>query len=143
MRMTLAASAAAIAVSALVPVLGPVGAMEVTPTRPPIVARTESATEWVGFAVSPQGRVFRSDYTGVEANVRAQAKNDCEETTLRTCKAIAVTTSADIAVITCGQGGRVASFLGGSKLGYARDIAIDKAAQSNFRAENCRTVANY
>ena len=120
--------AAAVLLSVLVP--GLVSAAEVT-AQPPS-NRIASSTGWVGFAVSPNQRVFKSEALTSEAAASNAAKDECETTTLRTCKAIAVTENADVSVVGCSFRGRSESFLAAQK-----GIALDKANQQGFADSSC------
>lgn len=100
-------------------------------------------TEWLGFAVSPQGRVFYSDPTYDEDEAREAAISYCAKQSLRSCRAIAVPIDADVTVIKCQNGSSFDSFIGGSKLGFETDIAYDKAAQEGWSRRQCRVVFTY
>src|SRR4051812_23132146 len=56
-----------------------------------------SGTQWVGLAASPNGRVFQSNgFT--ESGARSAIKSQCEQTSGRTCRAIAVPDQWDVVV---------------------------------------------
>ena len=120
--------AAAVLLSVTVPRL--VSAAEVTAQHPS--NRIVSSTGWLGFAVSPNQRVFKSEALASEAGARNSAKNECETTTLRNCKAIAVTENADVSAVGCSYRGRSESFLAAQK-----GIALDKANEQGFADSSC------
>src|SRR6516162_1199628 len=120
--------AAAVLLSVTVP--GLVSAAEVT--SQPRSDRIVSSTGWVGFAVSPNQRVFKSEALTSETAARNAAKNECDTTTLRTCKAIAVTENADVSAVGCSFRGRSESFVAAQK-----GIALDKANQQGFADSSC------
>ena len=120
--------AAAVLLSVMVP--GLASAAEVT--AQPRSDRIASATGWVGFAVSPNQRVFKSEALASEAGARNSAKNECETTTLRNCKAIAVTENAEVSAVGCSYRGRSESFLAAQK-----GIALDKANEQGFADSSC------
>ena len=120
--------AAAVLLSVMVP--GLVSAAEVT-SQPPSKTIV-SSTGWVGFAVSPNQRVFKSEALGSETAARNAAKTECDTTTLRTCKAIAVTQNADVSAVGCSFRGRSESFVAAQK-----GIALDKANQQGFADSSC------
>jgi hypothetical protein len=110
----------------------PAFAVELTPPPPPV-------TKWIGYAVSPTGRVFRSYVRFNEAQVRAEARAECEAITLRSCPAaIAVQPTSYVVAIVCGR----EAFIGGSNidLGAASWIANNKATQARGYAPSCRNV---
>jgi hypothetical protein len=113
------------------------------PTGTPGFAHSTEGISWVGVAVSSNKRVFRIQDQGGETSARAAVRNHCEQTTGRTCKTMAVPASWDVVILNCAQDGRSDLFLGGSNQGYARDIAIDKAAASRFLPSNCSDLYNY
>lgn len=131
--------AGAVVLTFLIPSL--VSAAEVTPqsSRGPIVG----TTGWLGFAVSPNRRVFKSEPREVENDARNIAKNECERTTLRTCSVIAVPESADVSAVGCTYGGRSESFVGGSSQDAQTDIALGKARDRGFPASSCVEFYTY
>jgi len=109
-------------------------------TDPPIVARGDPGTSWVALAVSPNGRVFRSNSFNTEEAARRSARNECEQTSGRTCRdTMSVPENWDVIVLRCA--GR--NFLGGSGQGTAYDNALGKAVAQGFNADRCRQIANY
>ena len=120
--------AAVVLLSVTVP--GLVSAAEVT--SQPQSNRIVSSTGWMGFAVSPNRRVFQSEALASETAARNAAKNECETTTLRTCKAIAVTEKADVSAVGCSYRGRSESFVDAQK-----GIALDKANEQGFADSSC------
>jgi hypothetical protein len=112
-------------------------AEEVTPTSNRIVDTT--STMWIGYAVSPTRRAFRSDPRQGEISARNAAKNECETTSLRTCTVIAVpeNSSTDVSAVGCTHQGRSKSFVGGSRMDQQRRIALDKANNERFPDSSC------
>jgi hypothetical protein len=111
------------------------------PQSPRIAGNTGKS--WLGFAVSPSRRVFKSDALGREIDARNTAKKECETTTLRTCYVIAVPESADVSAVGCTYGGRSESFLGGSALNAQKDIALNKAKGAGFPESTCAEFYTY
>jgi hypothetical protein len=122
--------AAAVLLSVMVP--GLVSATEVV-TPQPRSDRIVSSTGWLGFAVSPTRRVFKTEALTSETAARNAAKNECEKTTLRTCNAIAVTEKVDVSAVVCNYRGRSESFVGGAQQG----IALDKANAQGYPDSSC------
>jgi hypothetical protein len=120
--------AAAVLLSVTVPGLAPAAEVTSHPSSKAIA----SSTGWVGFAVSPNQRVFKSEPLASETAARDAAKHECDTTTLRTCKAIAVTQNADVSAVGCSFRGRSESFVAGQK-----GIALDKANQQGFADSTC------
>jgi hypothetical protein len=132
-----------------------VGAVILTCTIPRLVAAAEvtpqsgrriegnTSTSWLGFAVSPNGRAFKSVPQGGEFSARNIAKNECETTTLRTCSVIAVPESTDVSAVVCTYHGRSESFVGGSALNAQLEIALDKARNRGFPASSCVEFYTY
>jgi hypothetical protein len=102
-------------------------------------AHSPGGVEWTGFAASPNGRVFQTDYNSpTEEGARMAARALCERATARTCAStISVPNDFDVVAVSCG--GRV--FFGASKLGLEEAAAFDKAARAGF--VSCRVVARY
>jgi hypothetical protein len=112
-------------------------AIEVGPHRVPL-----PTAEWVGYSVSPNGRVFQSQVFDDEMLAKAAARAECSSTSLRTCEwlaTIAVSPSSYVIAINCG---RKESFIGGSNIdgGAALWIAHNKARSRNWSPANCRQV---
>ena len=104
----------------------------------PVVAST--GTSWVALAASPNGRVFRSQVFDNEERARTAVRNECEQTSGRTCRdTMSVPENWDVIVLRCGS----QNFLGGSGQGVAYDIALGKAAERGFSADRCQQIANY
>ena len=124
----------AVALTFMIPSL--VSAAEVTPQSPPnrIVGTTGSL--WLGFAVSPNRRVFKSEPQQGEIGARNIAKKECE-TTLRTCSVIAVPEGTDVSAVGCTYRGRSNSFLGGSAVNTQTQIALGKAKEKGFPESAC------
>ena len=101
---------------------------EVTAKLSPTPTIPTSPTQWLGFAVSTNGRVFESDQDSSEGTARQKAKGECEETSGRTCKAIAVPQDWSVSVVVCN--GRY--FVGGSANATARDVAEGKASDNGL-----------
>jgi hypothetical protein len=111
-----------------------------TTTTPPVLARGDSGTSWVALAASPNGRVFQSESFNSEESARRAARNECEQTSGRTCgNTMSVPDNWDVVVLRCGG----QNFLGGSAQGVAYDIALGKAADQGFSADRCRRIASY
>jgi hypothetical protein len=132
--------AGAVVLTFMIPSL--VSAEEVTPHTPNRIIDMTGAL-WVGFAVSPHRRVFKSEPQQGEISARSIAKNECETTSLRTCSVIAVPEGTDVSAIGCKYNGRSASFLGGSALNAQTQIAIDKARDQGFPASSCVEFYTY
>jgi hypothetical protein len=127
--------------SFLIPSLA--SAEEVTPqSRSNRIVNT-TGTMWLGFAVSPNRRPFKSEPLANEMSARNSAKNECETTTLRTCSVIAVPEMADVSAIGCTYNGRSKSFLGGSRQEAQRRMALDKANSEGFPASSCVEFYTY
>jgi hypothetical protein len=127
--------AGAVVLSFMIPSL--VFAEEVTPqSRSNRIVNT-TGTMWLGFAVSPNRRAFKSEPQQGETGARNAAKNECETTTLRTCSVIAVPEMADVSAVGCTYKGRSKSFLGGSRQDAQRRIALDKANSEGFPDSSC------
>ena len=110
--------------------------------KPPQRFATLPRADWVGYSVSPNGRVFQSQVLDNEMLAKATARVECSSTSLRTCEwlgTIAVSPSSYVVAINCG--GRE-SFIGGSNidLGAALWIANHKARSRNWSPANCRQV---
>lgn len=129
--------AGAVVLTFMIPSL--VSAGEVTPQSPRIVG----TTGWLGFAVSPNRRVFKSEAQQGEIRARNIAKNECETATLRTCSVIAVPESADVSAVGCTYGGRSESFVGGSAQNAQNQIALDKARNNGFPSSSCIEFYTY
>jgi hypothetical protein len=114
-------------------------AEEVTP-RP---QRSQSSPSvgyigWLGFAVSPGGRVWKSSEPLKDENsARNDAKNACETTTIVTCNAIAVKETDDISVVKCNYNGRKGSFVGGSHLNKQTEVSFVSARAWGFPESTC------
>jgi hypothetical protein len=134
--------AGAVVLSFLIPSL--VSGGEVTPQRPQtprIVASTGAS--WLGFAVSPNRRAFKSEPQQGEIRARNIAKNECETTTLRTCSVIAVPEGADVSAVYCSYSGRSESFVGGSAQNAQKEIALGKARDRGFPEYSCVEFYTY
>lgn len=131
--------AGAVVLSVMVPSV--VHAAEVTPqtrsNRGATTTGTTVGTMWLGFAVSPNQRVFMSEGQRAETAASNAAKNECESTTLRTCNVIAVPEAADVSAVGCSYGGRSKSFLGGSTQAAQKRIALDKANREGYPDSSC------
>jgi hypothetical protein len=119
-------------------------AEEVTPPR---ISRhlynyggDDNVTTWLGIAASSNGRVFQNIDRSGEVVARDSAQSQCEQTTGRTCRAIAVPVSWQVAVVSCRQAGAVAAFVGGSAQNASERIALDKGNKAGFYDRNCRTI---
>jgi hypothetical protein len=133
--------AGAVVLSFMIPSL--VSAEEVTPQTPPNRVVSTTGTSWLGFAVSPNRRAFKSEALDNETRARNAAKNECETTTLRTCYVIAVPEMADVSAIGCTYNGRSKSFLGGSRQDAQKRIALDKANNEGFPDSSCVEFYTY
>ena len=105
-----------------------------------VVAR--ESPSWVALAVSPNGRVFQSESFNGEESARNAARNECENTSGRTCRdTISVPNQWDVIVLRCGG----QNFLGGSApgMGMAYDNALAKAVDKGVSAGRCQQIANY
>jgi len=102
--------------------------------RPPIMAE---GADWVGYAAAPSARVFRATNAVGEVAARTQARAECERATGRTCNAIAVPVDWPVVVLNCAN---KVSFVGGSPLGNAVDVARLKAQRAGFYADECIQV---
>jgi hypothetical protein len=121
-----------------------VSAGEVTPGGPVHGGSINSTSSmWLGFAVSPNRRVFKSDPNVAEIAARNAAKNECEATTIRTCNAIAVPEAADVAAVGCTYNGRSNSFVGGSAQDAQLRIALNKANDAGFPDSSCIEFYTY
>jgi hypothetical protein len=132
--------AGAVALVVMIPSL--VSAAEVTPaqSRP---NRVVGSIGWIGFAVSPNRRVFKSEPQQGEIGARSIAKNECETATLRTCSVIAVPESTDVSAVGCTYGGRSESFVGGSVVNRQTQVALDKARNEGFPESTCVEFYTY
>jgi Domain of unknown function (DUF4189) len=120
-------------------------AEEVTPARNKSIYNKgdgggDNVTTWLGFAASSNGRVFQNIDRSGEAVARDAARSECEQTTGRTCQAIAVPISWQVAAVACRRAKAVAAFVGGSAQEAAERIALDKGNQAGFVDSNCRTI---
>jgi len=123
-----------------------VSATEVTPSRRlyDIVSPSGGPTEWMGFAASWNGRIFQHNSNPAsEVAARDGARSECEQTTGRTCRAIAVPTGWQVVAISCQRSGDADAFVGGSGQDAAERVALDKANDAGFRDGNCRVIYNY
>jgi hypothetical protein len=98
--------------------------------------------KWVGYSVSPNGRVFQSQVFDDEMLAKATARAECSSTSMRTCDwlgTIAVSPSSYVIAINCG---RKQSFIGGSNIdgGAALWMAHNKARSRNWSPAHCRQV---
>ena len=109
------------------------------------IARPASSVEWVGFAVAPNGRVFKSDPVQREGVARNSANDECAQATLRSCAAIAVFASTDVIAVSCSSGRKTGGYIGGSNIdmGAARWLAFDKAKKAGFDESDCSIVFTY
>jgi hypothetical protein len=98
---------------------------------------------WLGFAVSPNRRAFKSEAKQGETSARNAAKNECETTVLRTCYVIAVPEMADVSAVGCTYNGNSKSFLGGSRQDQEKRIALDKANREGFPDSSCVEFYTY
>jgi hypothetical protein len=132
--------AGAVAVAFMLPCL--VSAEEVTPggSRGSI---SSTSSMWLGFAVSPNRRVFKSGANVAEMAARNAAKSECEATTLRTCNVIAVPEAADVAAVGCTYNGRSNSFVGGSAQDAQLRVALNKANEAGYPDSSCVEIYNY
>ncbi len=103
----------------------------------------DATTVWYGFAVSRNGRGFKSDGGISEADERASARSECENASGRTCVAISVPESWKVVGLHCGNGSGLSAFVGGSYQGLAKDVALDKARDAGFSESQCIEVLNY
>jgi hypothetical protein len=100
-----------------------------------------SSTRWVGFAASPNGRVFRANGVS-EAVVRSNVRSECEQTSGSTCRTLIVPVQWDVVALRCG--GRAAFFGGsGPGEGNASWIASEKARQSGYSDSQCKQIFSY
>lgn len=132
--------AAAAALLFVVPVSASAFEYNTTPpnTAPPVVARGDPGTSWVGLAVSPNGRVFQSESFNSEESARTSARRECEQTSGWTCRdTMSVPDFWAVSVLRCGN----QNFLGGSTEGMAYSIALAKAAAEGISADRCRQIA--
>jgi hypothetical protein len=105
---------------------------------------TEMATEWIGVAASPNGRVYGVTNQSSEAVARNAAKFACEQETGRTCAAIAVPMSWDVVVMTCGRPGRLpVPIVAGSGQNAALQNALYKAIDAGVDPYTCREIYSY
>ncbi len=110
----------------------PALAVEVTPAPGP--AARLSKPSWVGFAVSPTGRVFTQP-SAEEDRARVFARRECEGATETKCSAIAVPKSWKVAAAQCGR----TAFIAGVPFGSALPLARQKALAAGVRIP-CRQV---
>jgi len=107
--------------------------VEVTPS----IARatpSDQGVDWVGWAVAPTGRTFKGDASASEDEARARARRGCEQAVGRTCSAIAVPGNWDVVAVNCAPN---LSFIGGSPLGNAEEVARYKAQKAGFDRSDC------
>jgi hypothetical protein len=134
--------AGAVAIALIIPCLG--SAEEVTPGGPRHGGSINSTSSmWLGFAASPNRRVFKSEANTAEFAARNAAKSECEATTLRTCNVIAVPEAADVVVVGCTYNGRSNSFVGGSAQDAQLRIALNKANEAGYPDSSCVEIYTY
>jgi hypothetical protein len=125
----------AVAACTLALIIVPFGASaEEMPIGPPIRA----GVDWNGWAAA-QGRVFRQGADDEDV-ARSLARTECERATGRSCRgAIAIPDDGSwaVSVLYCGN---TASFVGGSPLGNARDVAEEKAGRAGFSPRDCAQI---
>jgi hypothetical protein len=126
-------SGSILAAAVLLSVVGPGLASAAEITSQPRSDRIVSSTGWLGFAVSPTRRVFKSEALTSETAARNAAKNECEKTTSRTCNATAVTAKVDVSAVVCSYRGRSESFVGDAQKGNA----LDKANAQGYPDSSC------
>jgi hypothetical protein len=101
-------------------------------------------TKWIGVAASPDGKVFEVANRTNEAAARNSAKFECEQSTARTCAAIAVPMTWDVVAVTCARPGRSSiPIVAGSGQNAAIEVALDKAATAGLPAARCTQVYEY
>jgi hypothetical protein len=133
--------AGAVALTFMIPSL--VSAGEVTPEPRSNRTILTTSSMWLGFAVSPTQRAFKSEAKQAESGARNAAKNECETTTLVTCYVIAVPEMADVSAVGCKYNGKSRSFLGASRLDAQKRIALDKANSEGFPDSSCVEFYTY
>lgn len=101
---------------------------------------SDNVTTWLGIAASSNGRVFRNVDRSGEVVARDRTMSECEQTTGRTCQAIAVPVSWQVAAVACRRASEVAVFVGGSAQNAAERIALDKGNRAGFDDNHCRTI---
>lgn len=100
-------------------------AKEITvPTDKTVADFDVPGTTWVGFAVSPNGRLFRTSPNPSESQARARARRECEDIVGRTCRAIAVPQSWNVSAVICSSGD---AFVAGVGSGSATPLALERA----------------
>jgi hypothetical protein len=102
-----------------------------------------SPTDWVGVAVSTNGRVFFQPNGFSETRTRYEVRSDCENTAGYTCQAIAVPSHWDVVVLSCRGRGRMGGYVGGSGMGNAEAVAYDRAYRAGFDPGECTQVYRY
>jgi hypothetical protein len=115
---------------------------EVTPQSRPHRIVGATGALWLGYAVSPNRRVFRSEPQQGENSARNIAKKECETTTLRACSVVAVPEGTDVSAVGCTYRGRSESFLGGSAVNAQIQIALGKARDRGFPESTCVVFYN-
>jgi hypothetical protein len=122
----------------VVPISASAGEITIVKSDPPLLAST--GTSWVALAASPNGRVFRSEAFNREEAARTAVRNECEQTSGRTCRdTMSVPENWDVIVLRCGS----QNFLGGSGQKLAYEIALAKAVEKGFSADRCQQIASY
>lgn len=129
--------AAAAALLSAVPLSA--SAIELKTAPAPSIGRGDPNTSWVALAVSPNGRVFRSESFNSEERARSSARAACEQRSGRTCiDTMSVPDFWQVVVLRCGN----QNFLGGSGQGDAYVIALAKAAAKGFDPDSCRQLSS-
>ena len=95
--------------------------------------------DWVGFAVSPRGHVFKTDSTYYgEVDAQSAAKSECENNRGYSCQVIAVPVAWNVSVVRCVNG----SYVAGVHSGTAFDYAAYRAQQSGLSGP-CTEIYSY
>jgi hypothetical protein len=103
------------------------------------------SNDWMGFAISRNGRAFISDDVGQHDAIRNAEHQLCERTTAHPCTAIAMQSIGYVAFAHCREGRTQGGFVGGSNenMGAARWVALDKARQAGFDTDVCTIVREW
>jgi len=115
-------------------------AEDVTPqSSPPPAEVNLGPVQWMGFAVSPTGKIFKDGPSKKETWARAAAKNECENSTSRTCRALSVSSTWNVSVVVCRGDAFIA---GGGNWEKAHNLALQKAA-GNGHGPDCEETYTY
>jgi hypothetical protein len=97
-------------------------------------------TQWIGVAVSANGKTFQVDDQNSEMAARNAAKFKCEQTTGRTCAAISVPIEWGVVGMTCARPGQSRVPLVAGSQSSAIGVAINKLRAAGIPPSNCIRV---